>query len=81
MSVLLPGKHIAVTESLVHQAALLHDQLPYAVPVARAWASCVDLFAPISFSRFILMLDTLYAVNLIDYRDGLLFKEAAIRAS
>ena len=74
MSRLLPDKHIATRDSLVGQAAHLIAALPEAVSVPRAWATARDLFPQQPFERFVLILDTLVALKLLDLRGELLVK-------
>jgi hypothetical protein len=74
MSVLLPGKHIPLESSLINQSASLYTALPPASRIPRAWAICRNTFDYVSFERFTLMLDVLYALQLIGYQDETILK-------
>jgi hypothetical protein len=74
MSRLLPDKHIATRDSLVGQAAQLMSALPEAVSVPRAWALARDVFPQQPFGRFVLILDVLVALQLVELRGELLVK-------
>jgi hypothetical protein len=74
MSILLPGKHVAPESSLINQSASLYKALPPASQIPRAWAICRTAFDHVSFERFTLMLDVLYALQLIGYQDETILK-------
>ena len=74
MSLLLPDKHITAKDSLVGQSAQLAAAMPEAVSVPRAWAIARDLFPQQPFSRFVLMLDVLVALHIVELRGALLMK-------
>ena len=74
MSRLLPDKHIATRDSLVGQSAHLMASLPEAISIPRAWALARDLFPQQPFERFVLILDVLVALRLIELRGELLIK-------
>jgi hypothetical protein len=80
MSLLLPDKHISVTESLIGQAASFYSCLPAASPVPAAWISCKTLFGQITFERFALMLDVLYALHLIELNGSVVVKLRSVNA-
>jgi hypothetical protein len=74
MSLLLPDRHTQVRDSLVGQAARLLAELPDAVPVARAWIISRGLFPGQPFTRFVLVLDVLAALDLVQLRGSLLVR-------
>jgi hypothetical protein len=74
MSRLLPDKHVATGDSLVGQSAQLMAVLPDAVSVPRAWALARDLFPQQPFGRFVLILDVLAALRLVELRGELLVR-------
>lgn len=75
MSILLPGKHVPLESSLISQAASLYSALPASVQVPRAWAVCRTRFEHISFERFVFILDTLYALQLISLESETIVKQ------
>lgn len=81
MSLLLPGKHVSASDSLLRQAEVLFTSLDDDVSVAQTWIKCRDIFQNISFARFVLMLDLLFAVQLLEYKDGQLLKRGHNAAS
>lgn len=74
MSILLPGKHVPLESSLIGQTASFYSALPSASPVPRTWAVCRTKFERVTFERFALMLDVLYALHLIDLENGVIVK-------
>lgn len=80
MSRLLPDRHTAVKDSLVAQAARLNRALPEAASVARAWSIASELYPRQPFGRFVLMLDILAALNMIDLRGDVLMKVVPVAA-
>ena len=74
MSLLLPGKHTPTEESLLHQAELLYAHMPGRGPVAHAWLIARELAPNVSFGRFVLMLDVLFALEIISFESDALVK-------
>jgi len=74
MSLLLPDKHVSAKDSLVGQSGQLLVALPEAVSVARAWALARDLFPQQPFQRFVLILDVLVALGLVELRGEMLVR-------
>jgi len=73
---ILPTKHIPIRSSLLGQASLLLPRLKRPKTMSRLWEdlrSEVDLW---SYERFLLALDLLYIVGLVDIRDGQLVRMA-----
>jgi hypothetical protein len=81
MSLLLPGKHTPADESLLHQAELLYVRMPRRGPVAHAWLVARELAPNVSFGRFVLMLDILFAVEAISFESDALIKRNPNAAS
>jgi hypothetical protein len=81
MSVLLPGKHVSLESSLISQAANLYSALPLQSQVPRAWALCKMQFEHVTFERFALMLDVLYALQLINLENDTIVKPRETHAS
>lgn len=77
MSLLLPDKHTSASESLLRQAELLYASMAPVSPVAQAWSQARRLVQNVSFSRFVLMLDVLFAVGAIRLEDGQVIKRGA----
>lgn len=74
MSLLLPSKHTSVSDSLLRQAEVLYASIDTRTPLAEAWIRCRENTSGISFGRFVLMLDILFALQIIEISDGLLYK-------
>lgn len=72
--VALPSKHVSPPDSLLYQAAELHAALPAVCPLDHAWERCRERGQFISFDRFVLMLDVLRALGLLDLQRGVLVK-------
>lgn len=81
MSLLLPGKHTPTEESLLRHAELLYARMPGRGPVAQAWLAARELVPNLSFNRFVLMLDVLFALNAISFDTDALIKRSAHAAS
>jgi hypothetical protein len=69
MAVLLPDKQVSLESSLISQAANFYLALPPESQVPRAWAICKMLYERVTFERFTLMLDVLYALQLISLEE------------
>jgi ABC-three component (ABC-3C) system Middle Component 6 len=76
MSLLLPGKQTPASESLLRQAELLYASIPGRAPVAQAWLRARELVTNVSFSRFVLMLDVLFAIGAVQINEGVLIKRS-----
>ncbi len=74
MSILLPDKHTPVEESLLRHAFVLYNDIGASLPVARAWAVARELLPRMSFDRFVLILDVLFAIGAIELDGDLLTK-------
>lgn len=74
MSLLLPGKHTPASGSLLRQAELLYVSIDDVGPVAQAWLHCRELVLNVSFQRFVLMLDVLFALQVIEFSDSQIIK-------
>lgn len=76
MSLLLPDKHTPAEYSLLRQSERLYAAMATGAPVAQAWVLARNLVQDLSFGRFVLMLDVLYSLQLINFENGLLTKVA-----
>jgi hypothetical protein len=72
MNLLLPSKHVQVSESALRQAESLFEALGGGASVAEAWVGCRVLNPTISFARFVILLDVLFALNLLELDNGVL---------
>jgi len=67
---LLPDKYSRTRRSLLWQARELHRLIPSSISVADAWTLTHSTIDPqISFLRFALMLDVLYALRMLELSD------------
>ena len=71
---ILPSKHISQKKALLTIGAVLLNNLNHPKTVSALWED-VRYFEKISFDWFILTLDLLYAINIIEFHDGLLIKK------
>ena len=73
---ILPTKHISLNQSLIGLGALLLKKLDRPRTVSGLWRK-VRLIPEVgTFQRFVISLDFLYALGLIQFRNGLLNRRA-----
>jgi len=73
---ILPTKHISLNQSLIGLGALLLKKLDRPRTVSGLWRK-VRLVPEVgTFQRFVISLDFLYALGLIQFRNGLLNRRA-----
>ncbi|WP_372436058.1 ABC-three component system middle component 6 [Williamsia soli] len=80
MSLLLPSKHVSVEHALLTQAEKLYANISDNSPVAQCWLRCRVAFPTVSFNRFVLMLDTLYALEIVELDGDNIIKRRQIDA-
>lgn len=69
---ILPSKHIKLSDSLLNIGAIILRNLNSPQTVSALWSK-VHSFAEVkTFDRFILGLDFLFMIGIIDFNDGLL---------
>lgn len=68
---ILPKKHIKLSESLFAMGAIVLKEINKSKTVDEVWELVKDnkLINPITFDSFILALDYLYCINLIEIND------------
>lgn len=82
-----PTKGISVDRALLTVGAQVAQQLDQPATVSATWHSVKEwrrgrgYNANLSYSWFILALDTLHALGAVDYEDGLLVKRSADASS
>ena len=69
---ILPTKHISTQKSLLGAAACALEHLDRPQTVSHLWEQVRQLPAIVTFERFILALDLLYAIKAVELEDGLL---------
>ena len=69
---ILPTKHITPHDSLIGIGATLLSSLEKSKTVTELWDEVRRLPGIVSFERFVLGLDLLYAINLVDIDRGML---------
>jgi hypothetical protein len=74
MSLLLPNRHLKTSSSLAVHAARLYTQLESTSTVGTAWMSYKALYSDLPFERFVLTLDVLVALKLLEFDGSLLSK-------
>lgn len=73
---ILPSKHIKLSNSLINIGAVLLNKLDGDYTVTLLWDKTRSLSEIKTFERFILGLDLLFMLGLIEYRDGLIVRSA-----
>lgn len=71
---ILPSKHLKLSNSLLNTGAILLKFLSREQTVTLLWDKTKHLPEIKTYERFILALDLLYLLNLIDFYDGLIMK-------
>ena len=71
---ILPSKHIKLSNSLINIGALLLNRLDGRYTVTLLWDKTRNLPEIKNFERFTLGLDLLFILGLIEYRDGLIMR-------
>ena len=69
---ILPTKHIRPADSLLSVGALLLGTLSSPKTVTELWDDARELVGIVSFERFVLGLDLLYALELVTNERGIL---------
>jgi len=73
---ILPSKHTKLSNSLINTGAVLLNRLDGDYTVTLLWDKTRSLSEIKTFERFILGLDLLFMLGLIEYRDGLIVRSA-----
>ena len=73
---ILPTKHIATANTALNVGALLMRHLERPVTVTALWSRLSRTPEVETFDRFVLALDFLYSMGLIDLQDGRLQRTA-----
>jgi len=68
---ILPTKHLTLTNSLLNTGAVILQHLEESQTVTLLWTRTRTLPEIKSFERFCLGLDFLYILGLVDFQDGL----------
>ncbi|MEU9057071.1 ABC-three component system middle component 6 [Streptomyces sp. NPDC048384] len=76
MSLLLPNRYLKTSSSLAVHAAELWRALEPKSSVASAWAKYKAIYPDLPFERFVLTLDVLVALKLLQFDGDFLNKEA-----
>jgi hypothetical protein len=71
---ILPTKHITPQRSLLGVGALILKHLRGAQTITRLWESVLVYPEVATFERFVLALDLLYSIGVVEIKDGLLQK-------
>lgn len=72
---ILPTKQIPPSQSLIGIGSLLLGRLRRPTTVSALWYSVNEVPAIGSFERFLMTLSMLYAMELVDFKDGLIFRK------
>ncbi|WP_372456641.1 ABC-three component system middle component 6 [Streptomyces sennicomposti] len=73
-NILLPNKHVRTKESLLAQSASILEAMRPRSSVAQAWSACKQKYPEYSYPRFVLAMDTLMALGLIELDGDVLMK-------
>lgn len=71
---ILPTKHISTRNSLLGVGAIIIEHLNYPRTVTSLWSDLSKLPEVATFERFVLVLDLLYMIGVIELEEGLLYK-------
>lgn len=71
---ILPSKHVKLSNSLLNLGAILLSSLNDKYTVTMLWDRTRRLPEVRTFEKFILGLDFLFALNLIEFQEGLIKK-------
>ncbi|MGY4963142.1 ABC-three component system middle component 6 [Streptomyces sp. 900105245] len=74
MSLLLPNRYLKTSSSLAVHAAELWRALDPASSVGSAWATYKHIHPDLPFERFVLTLDVLVALKLLQFNGDILSK-------
>lgn len=69
---ILPTKHIPLTQSLLGAGALLLQHLEKPRTVTALWENAREISSIRTYERFSLVLDFLYTIGLVEFEQGLL---------
>lgn len=69
---IIPTKHIKLSNSLLNVGAVILNYLDGQETVTSLWAKVCKLEEIKTFERFSLGLDLLYMIGIVDFEDGLL---------
>jgi hypothetical protein len=69
---ILPTKHIPLRMSCLAVAAMLLETLKYPQSVSELWYRTREAPEVATYDRYVLALDLLYSLGLVEYREGLL---------
>lgn len=72
---ILPTKHLQFSNSYLGFGTKILGFLIVPTTISSLWDKLKREESPISFGHFILSLDFLYAINAIDYQNGLIVKK------
>lgn len=71
---ILPGKHIKLSNSILNVGAILLKQMDSAQTITMLWNVPTIKSEIYSFEKFILGLDFLFMLGLIEYQQGIIRK-------
>ena len=76
---ILPGKHLPLSRSLVNVGAILLDSVDGRRTVSLLWSETKDRHEVGSFDRFVLGLDLLFILGLVDMgEDGVIVRKRGV---
>ncbi len=71
---ILPDKHVALPYSLLGVGAAILARVTKSMTISALWDAVRSVPEVSAYSRFVLVLDLLYAVGALDFSNGLLSK-------
>lgn len=76
---ILPGKHLPLSRSLLNVGAILLDSVDGRRTVSLLWSETKDRHEVGSFDRFVLGLDLLFILGLVDMgEDGVIVRKRGV---
>ncbi|ONK11202.1 hypothetical protein STBA_19320 [Streptomyces sp. MP131-18] len=74
MSILLPNRYLKASESVATHAAELYRHMPPSASVGAGWVAYRTLFGDLPFERYVLTLDVLVGLRLLQLEGQQLVK-------
>lgn len=72
---ILPTKHVSINRCLLGSGSVVLENLKKPQTVTRLWERLKEHPDIVTYDRFILALDLLYVIGVLDFREGLLRRQ------
>ena len=71
---ILPGKHIKISKSILNVGSILLETIDNTQSITMLWSNLKSNHKIGAFDKFILGLDFLFILGLVDYKEGIIRK-------